>query len=136
MNHATDLPFTRLLSGPMDYTPGIFQLNNFRYTEPGSGIIDQDAIIPSTIAKELARNQYQGKISFSGFGENLLNPEFIEIVKIFSKYIPDATLECNTNGDKLNKDYLSSLFSNSGLDYLYIKRSKYNITIRRFEQQA
>ena len=54
VNHATDLPFTRLLSGPMDYTPGIFQLNNFRYTEPGSGIIDQDAIIPSTIAKELA----------------------------------------------------------------------------------
>ena len=38
----------------MDYTPGVFQLNNFRYTEPGSGIIDKDAIIPSTIAKELA----------------------------------------------------------------------------------
>ena len=54
VNHATDLPFTRLLSGPMDYTPGVFQLNNFRYTEPGSGIIDKDAIIPSTIAKELA----------------------------------------------------------------------------------
>ena len=54
VNHATDLPFTRLLSGPMDYTPGVFQLNNFRYTEPGSGIIDKEAIIPSTIAKELA----------------------------------------------------------------------------------
>ncbi|MDC3179016.1 glycoside hydrolase family 97 protein [Flavobacteriales bacterium] len=54
VNHATDLPFTRLLSGPMDYTPGVFQLNNFRYTKPGSGIIDKDAIIPSTIAKELA----------------------------------------------------------------------------------
>ena len=54
VNHATDLPFTRLLSGPMDYTPGIFKLNNFRYTEPGSGEIDQNAIVPSTIAKELA----------------------------------------------------------------------------------
>ena len=54
VNHATDLPFTRLLSGPMDYTPGIFQLNNFRYTEPGSGEIDKNAIVPSTIAKELA----------------------------------------------------------------------------------
>ncbi len=53
VNHATDLPFTRLLSGPMDYTPGIFQLNNFRYTEPGSGVIDKNAIVPSTIAKEL-----------------------------------------------------------------------------------
>ena len=88
----------------------------------------------STIAKELARNQYQGKISFSGFGENLLNPEFIQIVKIFSKYIPDATLECNTNGDKLNKDYLSSLFSNSGLDYLYINLYDGPEQIKKFEK--
>ena len=53
VNHATDLPFTRLLSGPMDYTPGIFQLNNFRYDKPG-GKIDKNAIVPSTLAKELA----------------------------------------------------------------------------------
>ena len=54
VNHASDLPFTRLLSGPMDYTPGIFQLNNFRFTSPGSNEIDKEAIVPSTIAKELA----------------------------------------------------------------------------------
>jgi len=54
VNHAAILPFTRLLSGPMDYTPGVFQLNNFRYTQPGSNIIDERAIVPSTIAKELA----------------------------------------------------------------------------------
>ena len=54
VNHATILPFTRLLAGPMDYTPGVFQLNNFRYTNPESNIIDKKAIIPSTIAKELA----------------------------------------------------------------------------------
>ena len=54
VNHILDLPFTRLLSGPMDYTPGIFQLNNFRYTQPGSGVIDKNAIVPSTIAKELS----------------------------------------------------------------------------------
>ena len=38
----------------MDYTPGIFQLNNFRYVSPGSDEIDKNAIVPSTIAKELA----------------------------------------------------------------------------------
>ena len=54
VNHASVLPFTRLLSGPMDYTPGVFKLNNFRYVSPGSNIIDKNAIIPSTIAKELA----------------------------------------------------------------------------------
>ena len=26
-NHETILPFTRLMGGPMDYTPGIFELN-------------------------------------------------------------------------------------------------------------
>ena len=38
----------------MDYTPGVFKLNNFRYVTPGSNTIDKNAIIPSTIAKELA----------------------------------------------------------------------------------
>ena len=42
------------LSGPMDYTPGIFQLNNFRYDSPETKNIDKGAIVPSTIGKELA----------------------------------------------------------------------------------
>ena len=54
VNHATDLPFTRMLSGPMDYTPGVFQLNNFRYDSPETKNIDKGAIVPSTIGKELA----------------------------------------------------------------------------------
>lgn len=72
-----------------------------------------------TIAEELGDNNYQGKISFSGFGENLLNPNFIEIVKEFRFALPQATLECNTNGDKLDSIYASKLFR-SGLDLLYI----------------
>ena len=72
-----------------------------------------------TIAEELGENQYGGKISFSGFGENLLNPNFREIVKAFRTELPTATLECNTNGDKLTVDYLKGLFK-SGLDLIYI----------------
>ncbi len=73
----------------------------------------------STIAEELAENQYSGKISFSGFGENLLNPNFIEIVREFRVNLPQATIECNTNGDKLTKEYVHKLFR-AGLDLLYI----------------
>jgi alpha-glucosidase len=54
VNHITILPFTRMLSGPMDYTPGIFKLNNFRYISPDNRVIDKNAIVPSTITKELA----------------------------------------------------------------------------------
>ncbi|GIT40449.1 MAG: hypothetical protein Ct9H300mP9_2990 [Candidatus Neomarinimicrobiota bacterium] len=33
-DHTTILPFTRLLSAPMDYTPGIFNLKDYRYNGP------------------------------------------------------------------------------------------------------
>ena len=53
-NHATILPFTRLLSSPMDYTPGIFNLVDYRYYSPDDKRINPNHQIPSTISKELA----------------------------------------------------------------------------------
>lgn len=44
-NHVTILPFTRLLSGPMDYTPGVFDI--LTPTQPNNQI-------NGTLAKELA----------------------------------------------------------------------------------
>ena len=53
-NHTTILPFTRLLSSPMDYTPGIFNLKDYRYHSQDDRTINTSHHIPSTIAKELA----------------------------------------------------------------------------------
>ena len=53
-NHTTILPFTRLLSSPMDYTPGIFNLKDYRYYSNDDRRINKDHHIPSTISKELA----------------------------------------------------------------------------------
>lgn len=47
-NHVTILPFTRLQGGPMDYTPGIFEMRMERLN-PGD-----HSIISSTIARQLA----------------------------------------------------------------------------------
>lgn len=44
--HTTILPFTRMLSGPMDYTPGIFNLAPYG--------LDAENRVRSTLAKELA----------------------------------------------------------------------------------
>jgi alpha-glucosidase len=44
--HTVMLPFTRMLSGPMDYTPGIFNLAPFG--------LDAENRVQSTLAKELA----------------------------------------------------------------------------------
>ncbi len=71
------------------------------------------------IAERLGAVHYAGKISFSGFGENFLNPLFPDIVRIFREKLPHATIECNTNGDKLTPDLIGQVFEN-GLDLLYI----------------
>ena len=47
-DHETILPFTRLMGGPMDYTPGIFQIR-MEYYKPGSTFQ-----VHTTLAKQLA----------------------------------------------------------------------------------
>tara|TARA_R100000808_G_C2153121_1_gene163035 strand:- start:1612 stop:2502 length:891 start_codon:yes stop_codon:yes gene_type:complete len=91
------------------HDPKVFPNRNLHMTPKGA----------RTIAKELGRHGYKGKISFSGFGENFLNPLFHRIIFHFKLYLPYATLECNTNGDKLTEEYAKKLFD-SGLDLLYV----------------
>jgi len=47
-NHETILPFTRLLGGPMDYTPGIFEIK-MNYYDP-----NKTEQVHTTLAKQLA----------------------------------------------------------------------------------
>ena len=92
------------------HDPKIFPNRNLHLTPKGA----------KTIGSELGKVGFSGKISLSGFGENLLNPDFKEIVNILRHTVPLATLECNTNGDKLTKEYAEELFNFSGLDLIYI----------------
>lgn len=47
-NHVTVLPFTRLVGGPMDYTPGIFEMDLSKVNP------DNDSKVNSTLANQLA----------------------------------------------------------------------------------
>ncbi|MDW7696001.1 glycoside hydrolase family 97 protein [Flammeovirgaceae bacterium SG7u.111] len=47
-NHVTVLPFTRLIGGPMDYTPGIFEMNISKLNPENTSHVN------STIANQLA----------------------------------------------------------------------------------
>ena len=71
------------------------------------------------LSKELKELKYKGRISFSGFGEPLLNKNFIEYVKIFSKTIPSAFIETNTNGDRLTPLLITTIYQ-AGLNGLYV----------------
>ena len=47
-NHVTILPFTRLIGGPMDYTPGIFEMNISKFSP------NNNSHVNSTLANQLA----------------------------------------------------------------------------------
>lgn len=47
-NHTTVLPFTRLIGGPMDYTPGIFEMNVSEYNPKNNSHVN------TTIANQLS----------------------------------------------------------------------------------
>lgn len=71
------------------------------------------------VSTNLAKSNYTGKISFSGFSENFINKKFVEIVEIFRINLPDSLIECNTNGDFLTSEYAKNLYR-AGLNKLYI----------------
>ena len=71
------------------------------------------------VAKKFGEIDYSGTIALSGFGENLLNPNILDIVKAFRNYVPKSFIECNTNGDPLNASLAESLV-NAGVDCINI----------------
>jgi radical SAM protein with 4Fe4S-binding SPASM domain len=88
------------------------------------------------IARDLSDFSYKGRVSFSGFGEPLLNKSILEIITIFRRFLPNNTLETNTNGDSLTPQKIKNLFS-AGLSNLYInlydgefQREKFNVMMK------
>ena len=104
------------------HDPTVFANRNLHMSPWGAEII----------ASKLSE-AFRGRVSLSGFGENLLNPRFPSIVNAFRKHQPDNVIECNTNGDKLSKDYVKKLFDN-GLSFLYINLYDGIHQIERFEK--
>ena len=91
------------------HDPKVYPNRNLRMTAEGAQII----------AKKLNDIDYTGTIAISGFGENLLNPEIVEILSVLKIYNPDAYVECNTNGDPLTKETLVKILS-TNIDCLNI----------------
>jgi len=81
--------------------------------------LNMSLAVAESIANNLKIDNYKGKISYSGFSENLLNKNFAKIIKILKQKLPETTAECNTNGDRLTPASAKELFD-SGLDLLYI----------------
>ena len=83
--------------------------------------------LSNKIANELRQLDYQGGIVFCGYGEPLMHPELVEIIKSFH----GLRTEIVTNGDFLNEKNVCSLFA-AGLNFLCISMYDSPDQIERF----
>jgi radical SAM protein with 4Fe4S-binding SPASM domain len=67
------------------------------------------------MADELRAVQYKGAVVLCGFGEPLLHPQVVEVVRTLS----GSRVEIVTNGDKLTRQLVQELFG-AGLRYLVV----------------
>lgn len=67
------------------------------------------------IATELRANDYEGAVVLCGFGEPLLHPQLVEIVRAFG----DIRVEIVTNGKTLTPTLIADLIG-AGLDYFVV----------------
>lgn len=100
------------------------------------------------IASEIERAGWRSKIVFAQHGEPTLNPNIVEIIRIFREHLPNNIFHMYTNGYAINRaedteEYLKTLF-HAGLDNIIvdcysengdwnfvdkINRDKYNVTL-------
>lgn len=105
------------------HDPKIYPNRNLRMTRDGADII----------SKKLKDINYKGTIAISGFGENLLNPDIIDIVKAFRNHNKECYIECNTNGDPIKRSLVESLLE-AGLTCLNINLYDGPEQVDKFEE--
>jgi len=81
--------------------------------------IHLDQAISEKVASDLASFDYKGRISFSGFGEPILNKWFADHIRIFRTALSENTIETNTNGDRLTVDMINELYE-AGISAIYV----------------
>lgn len=72
-----------------------------------------------SLLEELAAEEWAGTISYSGFGEPMMHPQFEMLIKNARSIIPQARLEVVTNGDFLDKNRAVKL-DEAGLDLIIV----------------
>lgn len=85
------------------------------------------------IGERLSDIDYKGAIHISGFGENLLNKQVVDIIREIKSRNPDTFMDCNTNGDPLTVKKMQELID-AGLDCLNINLYDGEEQVEHFEE--
>ena len=102
-----------------------------------------------SILLKLSEASYANRITFSGFGEPLLNKRVVDMFKIFREYLPSNEVILITNGDYLNSniiEYLErlnifirvSLYEKNHNKIHLLSKEKLNITwgVRKYYEEG
>lgn len=76
------------------------------------------AEIVDKASMDLQNIGFTGRISFSGFGEPVLNKKFPDLIRAARKNLPDNCIDTNTNGDRLTPEMVSKMFE-AGITFVY-----------------
>jgi radical SAM protein with 4Fe4S-binding SPASM domain len=87
------------------------------------------------LSTQLAAIDFSGLVIFSGFVEPLLDKNIFDHVALLRKHLPEARIEIVTNGDVLNEDRLTRLFT-SGLSALLVSVYDGKEDADRFEEMC
>lgn len=84
------------------------------------------------IMSDLKDIDYTGRVSYSGFGEPLLHPKHLDLIKITRELLPDCWLDMVSNGDRITAKKMTELFD-AGLTTLLISMYDGPEQIEHFE---
>ena len=71
------------------------------------------------IMGDLKAINYSGRVSFSGFGEPILHPQHLDLIRATREMLPDCWLDIVSNGDRITAAKMTELFE-AGLTTLLI----------------
>ena len=71
------------------------------------------------ILRDLDAINYSGRVSYSGFGEPLLHPKHLDLIRMTREILPNCWLDIVSNGDRVTSEKMKSMFD-AGLSTLLI----------------
>lgn len=83
------------------------------------------------VLNNLKEIQFKGRISYDFYNEPLLHPDFISIVQMTKKELPNCTIHVYSNGTLIDSYKLTEMLS-SGVDKLIVTRHEQDIKNENF----
>jgi len=83
------------------------------------GANSMDPELFTRIIDQLAEDEFAGKLALHGYGEPMLDPNFVERVREARQKLPHAYITFNSNGDLLTPETFNKLVD-AGVSHIFI----------------